>query len=231
MTFAIAARCPDSGKFGVAISTRPLAVGSRCPFLRPNLGAVVTMAFTDPRLGPFGLRLLGLGYSAPRVLDEIAASDPNIEYRQIAVIDRDGNAVARTGKRNRDWSGHFCADGMVAMGNALVSKRTASAMAESFRKTKGDELEARLMTALEAGRDAGGQHGGQHSAALVVYRLQEYPLVDLRVDEHDEPIGELRRIFDLYRPQIEYYETRPWQPEVIGSEDDWATRQKAMSRP
>src|SRR5262245_39666904 len=187
-TFAISARCPQTGKCGVAISTRPMAVGSRCPFIRPGLGVVVTMAFTDPRLGPLGLRLLGLGYSAPRVSDEIAASDPNIEYRQIAVIDRDGNAVAGTGKRNRDWSGHFVAAGMVAMGNALGSDRTASAMAETFHAPRGEELETRLMTALEAGRDAGGQHGGQHSAALVVYRLQEYPLVDLRVDEHAEPI-------------------------------------------
>jgi uncharacterized Ntn-hydrolase superfamily protein len=77
------------------------------------------------------------------------------------------------------------------------------------------------MSALEAGRDAGGQHGGQHSAALVLYRAHEYPLVDLRVDEHVEPIGELRRVFDLYRPQIEYYETRPWQPNALGVVEDW----------
>lgn len=230
-TFAISARCPDTGKYGVAISTRPIGVGSRCPFVKPGLGVVVTMAVTDPRLGPLGLRLLGLGYSASRVLDEIAASDPHIEYRQISVIDRDGNAVARTGGDNKDWSGHFCEPNMVAMGNGLISERTASAMAEAFRKTKGDDLEARLMSALEAGRDAGGQHGGQHSSALVVYRNQEYPLVDLRVDEHDEPIAELRRVFDLYRPQIEYYETRPWQPDALGIVEDWvAARAKSKGR-
>lgn len=229
-TFAISARCPDTGKVGVAISTRPLAVGSRCPFIKPGLGVVVTMAVTDPRLGPLGLRLLGLGYSASRVLDEIAISDPHIEFRQISVIDRDGNAVARTGGDNKDWSGHFCEPNMVAMGNGLISERTASAMAETFRKMKGDDLEARLMSALEAGRDAGGQHGGQHSSALVVYRNQEYPLVDLRVDEHDEPIAELRRIFDIYRPQIEYYETRPWQPDALGVVEDWViAREKSRA--
>ncbi|MGE0725980.1 MAG: DUF1028 domain-containing protein, partial [Alphaproteobacteria bacterium] len=153
----------------MAISTRPIGVGSRCPFVRPGVGVVVTMAVTDPRHGPLGLRLLETGYSAAKVLSEIAASDPHIEYRQISVIDRDGNAVARTGSDNHDWSGHFCEPNMVAMGNGLISERTASAMAETFRKTKGDDLEARLMSALEAGRDAGGQHGGQHSAALVVY--------------------------------------------------------------
>ena len=229
-TFAISARCPDTGKYGVAISTRPIGVGSRCPFIKPGLGVVVTMAVTDPRLGPLGLNLLGLGYSASRTLDEIAVSDPHIEHRQISVIDRDGNAVARTGAANHDWSGHFCEQNMVAMGNGLISERTASSMANVFRKTKGDDLESRLMLALEAGREAGGQHGGQHSSALVVYGMQIYPLVDLRVDEHVEPIAELRRVFDLYRPQIEYYETRPWQPTALGVVEDWVEARAAQRR-
>ncbi|MCC7276065.1 MAG: DUF1028 domain-containing protein, partial [Alphaproteobacteria bacterium] len=118
----------------------------------------------------------------------------------------------------------------VAMGNGLISERTASAMAATFRATAGDDLEARLMAALEAGRDAGGQHGGQHSAALVVYRSQPYPLVDLRVDEHAEPIGELRRVFDLYRQQIEYYDMRPWQPDALGVVEDWVAARAATRR-
>lgn len=228
-TFAISARCPETGKFGVAISTCPIAVGARCPFVRPGLGVVVTMAITDPRLGPLGLNLLELGYSASRALDEIAASDPHIEHRQISVIDRDGNAVARTGSANHDWSGHVTEHGMVSMGNGVISERTVTSMAESFRQTTSDDLEARLMSALEAGRDAGGQHGGQHSAALILYRSHEYPLVDLRVDEHEEPIGELRRIFDLYRPQIEYYETRPWQPTDLGTAEEWVDKHGGQS--
>ncbi|WP_281283047.1 DUF1028 domain-containing protein [Verticiella sediminum] len=223
-TFAISARCPETGKYGVAISTRPMCVGARCPFIVPGLGVVVTMAVTDPRLGPLGTRLLELGYSAQRVLDEIAASDPHIEHRQISVIDRDGNAVARTGAANKDWSGHFCEPDMVAMGNGLISERTASAMRDVYRAMAGQPVEARLMAALEAGRDAGGQHGGQHSAALLVYHAQPYALIDLRVDEHDEPIGELRRLFELYKPLVDYYETRPWQPHIIGSEAEWLAR-------
>jgi uncharacterized Ntn-hydrolase superfamily protein len=230
-TFAILARCPETDKLGVAISTRPMCVGARCPFVAPGVGITVTMAVTDPRLGPLGLSLLKLGYSAKRTLDEIAASDPHIEFRQIAVIDMDGNAVARTGAENKDWSGHFCEPNMVSMGNGLISERTASAMRDTFRAMKEDDLEARLMAALEAGRDAGGQHGGQHSANLIVYRKQQYPLVDLRVDEHEEPIGELRRLFDIYRPQIEYYETRPWQPDALGVVEDWvAAREAARQR-
>jgi uncharacterized Ntn-hydrolase superfamily protein len=229
MTFAISARCPDTGKFGVAISTRPMAVGSRCPFIAPGVGVVVTMAYTDPRLGLLGRRLLGLGYSAQKVLDEMASSDPNVEYRQLSVIDRDGNAVARTGKQNKDWSGSCIEQNLVAMGNGLVSERTASAMFDTYRRTSGAAFEERLMRALEAGRDAGGQHGGQHSANLIVYSKQEYALVDLRVDEHAEPIGELRRLHDLYAPQAVYYELRPWQPAVMGSEAEWAAAQAAKS--
>jgi uncharacterized Ntn-hydrolase superfamily protein len=227
MTFAISARCPETGKYGVAISTRPMAVGARCPFITPGLGVVVTMAVTDPRLGPLGLKLLGLGYSAQKVLDEIAASDPHVEYRQLSVIDRDGNAVARTGAQNKDWSGAFCEPGMVAMGNGLISERTASAMRDIYRAKQGQPIEERLMAALEAGRDAGGQHGGQHSANLIVYSKQEYPLVDLRVDEHEEPIGELRRLYGLYAPMAEYYELRPWQPGTLGSEAEWLAARAA----
>ncbi len=101
------ALCGGRGKFGVAISTRPMAVGTRCPFVKPGLGVVVTMAVTDPRLGPLGLRLLGLGYSAAKTLEEIAVSDPHIEHRQISVIDRDGNAVARTGRGQSRLVGPF----------------------------------------------------------------------------------------------------------------------------
>jgi uncharacterized Ntn-hydrolase superfamily protein len=207
-----------------------MAVGARCPFILPGVGVVVTMATTDPRLGPLGLRLLQLGYSAPRALAEIAASDPHVEYRQLSVIDRDGNAVARTGANNKNWSGAFIEPGLVAMGNGLVSEKTAAAMFETYRAKADQPLEERLMCALEAGRDAGGQHGGQHSANLIVYSKQEYALVDLRVDEHAEPIGELRRLHDLYAPFAEYYELRPWQPGALGGEDDWLARRRAVRK-
>ena len=226
MTFAISARCPETGKFGVAISTRPMAVGARCPFIAPGVGVVVTMAYTDPRLGLLGRRLLGLGYSAQKVLEEMASSDPNVEYRQLSVIDRDGNAVARTGKQNKDWSGAFVEPGLVAMGNGLVSERTASAMFDTYRRACDAAFEERLMRALEAGRDAGGQHGGQHSANLIVYSKQEYALVDLRVDEHAESDRRAAPApHDLYAPQASYYELRPWQPAAMGSEADWAAAQ------
>jgi uncharacterized Ntn-hydrolase superfamily protein len=215
---------------GVAISTKPLAVGARCPFVAPGLGIVVTMARTDPRLGPLGLNLLRLGYSARKVLDEIAASDPQIEWRQVCVIDRDGNAAARTGAKNTDWCGATVAHGLVAMGNNLISERTVSAMVQSWAASPDLDLEDRLLKALAAGRDAGGQHGGQHSAALVSYDREIYAYCDLRVDEHAEPIGELRRIYDLHRPLIPYYYARPAQSETIGREEDWLAREAGAGR-
>ncbi len=225
MTFAIAARCAETGRLGVAISTRAVAVSSRCPFIAPGLGLVVTMQRTDPRLGPLGLNLLRLGYSAQKVLDEIAASDPGIEHRQVCVIDRDGNAAARTGKNHRVWSGAFVENGMVAMGNNLTSEKTAADMRDAWHAAKGQQLEERLLTALEAGRNAGGQNGGQHSAGLHSYDREVYAYVDLRVDEHSEPVAELRRIYEVHKPLIPYYYGRPGQPDAFGREEEWLARQ------
>lgn len=226
MTFQIAGRCERTGRFGVAIATRPIAVGARCPFFAPGHGVVVTMAFTNPRLGPLGTNLLRLGYSAPKVLAEIAASDPYIEHRQLCVIDRDGNAVARTGAENKVWSGAFTARNVVAMGNNLTSEKTASVMFDLWSRSDGQPLEERLLAALEAGRDAGGQNGGQHSAALVVYGTEINAYIDLRVDEHDEPIGELRRVYEAFKPLVPYYYVRPGSdPAQLGREPEWLARQ------
>lgn len=225
MTFAIAARCVQTGRYGVAISTRSIAVSSRCPFIAPGLGLVVTMQRTDPRLGPLGLNLLRMGYSAQKVVDELASSDPGIEHRQICVIDRDGNAAARTGAKHRVWSGAFVEKNLVAMGNNLTSERTAADMHKAWHATEGKTLEERLLTALEAGRDAGGQNGGQHSAGLHSYDREIYAYVDLRVDEHEEPIAELRRIYEAQKALIPYYYGRPGAPDEYGREEEWLARQ------
>lgn len=226
MTFQIAARCATTGRFGVAISTRPMAVGARCPFFAPGEGVVVTMAATDPRLGPLGCTLLRMGYSARRVLDELAASDPYIEHRQLCVIDRDGLAVARTGAHNKDWSGAFTARDVVAMGNNLTGEATARALFAVWSDSAGERLEDRLMLALEAGRDAGGQHGGQQSAALIVWGREAHSYIDLRVDLHAEPIGELRRLHEAFRPVVAFYAARPAaDPAELGNELAWLARQ------
>jgi uncharacterized Ntn-hydrolase superfamily protein len=229
MTFAIAARCTNSGRLGVAISTRALGVTARCPFIAPGIGLVVTMARTDPRLGPLGVNLLKLGYSAQRTLDEITASDPHIEWRQSCVIDRDGNAVARTGQLNKVWSGATVERNLVCMGNNLRSEKTVGDMVRSWHNGASLPFAARLLAALEAGRDAGGQNGGQNSSGLVIYDREIYPYYDLRVDAHDEPVGELRRVFELYSPLADYYYGRPGAPEQFGREEEWLAKQGKSS--
>ena len=213
-TFSIVARCPRTGMLGIGTSTRSLAVGARVSHVRPRLGAVAIMAIADARLGYQALRLLKLGYRAQKVIDELVSSDLFAEYRQLAVIDNDGNAAARTGANNRDWAGHHIADGFITLGNVLLGEHVLAAMSEAYEADPDEDLEERLMRAIEAGRDAGGQHGGQNSAALYVYDTDEFARVDLRVDIHEEPVGELRRVFDAYRPYIPYYNLRQTDPRV-----------------
>lgn len=222
MTFSIIARCERTGMFGIGIATRPMAIGAKCPFLRAGIGGLVVQANGDPRLGPLGLKLLEMGYSAGKVLAEIASSDgaENMTWRQMAVVDKDGRTAVHTGSNNEAWAGHVVGKGFVAMGNRLTSERTATAMGEAYEKSGSEELAERLVRALEAGRDAGGQVAGQHSAALLVVNKKSYAWVDLRADEHDEPIGELRRLYQLYIPLIPYYDTRPSNPSMP-RDDDW----------
>ena len=222
MTFSIVARCPRTGMNGVAIATRPMAIGAKCPFSRPGIGALVVQANGDPRLGPLGLKLLEMGYSAPKVLKELIDSDgpENIEWRQIAVVDKDGRAAAHTGTHNEDWKGHVIRPNAVALGNRLTSERTATAMMDAFEASEALELADRLLRALEAGRDAGGQIASQFSAALLVHHRKSYAWVDLRADEHNEPIAELRRLYTLYVPLMSYYDQRPTNPSMP-RDDDW----------
>jgi uncharacterized Ntn-hydrolase superfamily protein len=207
-TFTVIGRCRRTGRLGIGTATRSLAVGARVPHVRARLGAVAIMAIADARLGQMALRLLEAGSKAPAVVEELVRSDPYAEYRQLGVIDADGFAAARTGAMNRDWAGHRVGESHIVLGNVLVGPHVLDAMERAFTADPGEDLEERLLRGIEAGRDAGGQHGGQQSAALLVYEDQRFAHVDLRVDVHPEPIGELRRVFDAYRPAIPYYNLR-----------------------
>jgi uncharacterized Ntn-hydrolase superfamily protein len=223
-TFTILGRCARTGALGVATATNEMAVGSRVPHVMTDVGAVATQALTDPRHGFRGLELLGKGLSPADVLARLVESDPHIEARQIAVVDAQGRTAVRTGSGNSDWKGHHEGDGFVAMGNRLTSAKTVAAMVDSFTGSADQSLEARLMLAIEAGRDAGGQHGGQRSAAIKVCDELEYPIVDLRADDYDDPIAELRRLFDAYAPRIPYYRVRAADP-TIGPFYLWKEKQ------
>ena len=220
-TFTAIGRCPKTGSLGIAVTTSEIGTGGRVPSIKAGVGAIATQASTDPRLGPLGIKLLELGYPSQRVIAELEQSDPFIENRQLGIIDRWGHTTVRTGSKNRDWAGHVTGAGWITMGNYLVGAHVVEAMADAMNNSVDEELSERLIRSIEAGTAAGGQPNGQRSAAILVYENDVYPLVTLRVDDHETPMAELRRIWDAFRPLMPFYRERPDNP-TIGSVHDWA---------
>jgi uncharacterized Ntn-hydrolase superfamily protein len=211
MTYSIAARCPNSGAFGVAITSSSICVASRCAWVSP-LGAVTTQNVTDPALGPAGLGLLRHGLGAPAVLQLLLAGTPEPAWRQVGVIDRYGRHALHSGEQALTIAAVAGGDGCLALGNMLASPEVPARMLEGYAKAADASFPERLLRGLEAGLDAGGETGDEHSAGLHVAEIYDWPVVDLRVDWHEEPIAELRRIWQLYAPQREAYETRARTP-------------------
>src|SRR5438105_1928762 len=149
-TFSLIGRCERTGMFGIAIATSEMAVGSRCIHVAPGIGAIVTQASTNPRLGHLGLNLLRAGYSAPRVLEEIAASDQFVERRQLGCLDVSGLAAARTGAENKPWAGHRVDRDVVVAANMVVGAPVTDSMFGAFQKSVDLPLWERLLGALEA---------------------------------------------------------------------------------
>lgn len=201
-TFSIVAYDATSGMLGVAISTRVPAVGAVCPFARAGVGAISTQARTNPLLGIDGLDLLEQGYSAEEVLEKLLDADPDPEMRQIIAVDREGRSAAHTGSETDPWQGHRTGDGYAVAGNMLVGEETITAMAEAFEASADEPLSERLLQALESGQSAGGDKRGRQSAALYVVRSEPYPYLDLRVDEHPDPVAELRRVHEVAKREL-----------------------------
>jgi uncharacterized Ntn-hydrolase superfamily protein len=217
MTFTIVARCPRTGQMGIGIATYSICVGLYCNGLRGNVGATITQAFVNQGNNTFALRLLAEGFTPARVLDELAANDPDFAYRQIAVIDREGRAVGHSGPKTRGYSGHKLGDGYVAMGNVLAGQHVVEAIASGYEAAADESFERRLLRAIEAGRDAGGQVGNdgrltERSAAVIVHGDYDHAELDLRVDLHDKAIDELRRSFEEYELYRGYYRDRGKNP-------------------
>lgn len=211
----------------MAISTGEMAVGSRCIHVAPNVGAVISQAASNPRLGHLGLGLLRQGYPAARVVDELATSDGFVERRQLGCVDVSGGAAARTGAANRPWAGHRATTNVVAAANAVVAPAVVEAMFEAFQASDDRPLWERLLCALEAGKAAGGEPDGEKSAGLYVVDREPFAAVDLRVDLHPEPVAELRRLADQYFPLIPYYRLRPLDPTVPSAAEWLASRERS----
>lgn len=201
-TFSISARCARTGQLGVTVSTKVPAVGGICPFIEPGVGAVSTQAWVNPYLGPRILRELRSGRSAQEALDRVMGEEIDAEIRQVGVVDGRGGSAAYTGSATDAWTGHRSGTDYSIQGNMLVSEETVAAMERAFLSSSAETLAERLMRALEAGQQAGGDRRGRQSAALKVYGTEDYPIVDLRADEHAEPVGELRRILEIAKREL-----------------------------
>src|SRR5690625_180646 len=194
MTFSITARCAETNQLGIAISTRLPAVGALCPYAKARCGAISTQSFINPYIGINGLVYLEEGLGAEAVLEKVLAEDPDPEKRQVAIVDADGRSAAFTGEECDGWHGHLTGEDYAVAGNMLVGEETIIEMEKIFKSTEGRPLSERLLAALEAGQAAGGDKRGRQSAALLVAGKEEYPLFDVRVDDHHDPVAELRRI-------------------------------------
>lgn len=199
------ARCPKTLALGVCVSTAAPAVGSRVPHVEARVGAIATQAETNILYGINGLKLLKMGFSPQTALETMLKEDPDRESRQVIIIDKEGRSAAFTGRKTVNWKGHFIGKDYVVAGNMLVGNSVVDAMAEAFESSEG-VLSERLMRALEAGQKAGGDKRGKTSAALLVAQKEQggtHPLLDLRVDEHRDPVRELRRVFEIYKESKE----------------------------
>jgi uncharacterized Ntn-hydrolase superfamily protein len=204
-TYSIAACDLEQGQWGVAVQSKFLAVGSIVPWAEPHVGAVATQAYANPRYGPEGLAHLREGLTAEQVVERLTAADEGREHRQLGVVDRDGDSASFTGRECTEWAGGRTGRCYAAQGNILVSRETVDALADTFEENAGKPLAERLLDCLDAAQAAGGDRRGQQSASLLVvekdggYAGLSDSLVDLRVDDHDGPLEELRRLYELHQ--------------------------------
>jgi uncharacterized Ntn-hydrolase superfamily protein len=203
-TYSIVACDLGAGQWGVATQSKFLAVGSVVPWAAPGVGAVATQAYANPRYGPDGLQLLGEGLAAAEVIARLTDADEGRADRQLGVVDARGVGATYTGADCMEWAGGLAGPGFAAQGNILVGEETVAALATTFTATDGQPLAARLLECLAAAQAAGGDRRGQQSAALLVvekdggYAGLSDSLVDLRVDDHEQPVTELARLYAMH---------------------------------
>jgi uncharacterized Ntn-hydrolase superfamily protein len=230
-TFSITARCPRTGMLGIAVATKLPAVGALCPHVRAGVGAIASQSLVNPFLGLRGLELLDQGLQAETVLERVLADDAGRDLRQVAVVDRHGGAAVFTGAKCEGWHGHRTGSGYVAVGNFLAGEDVVASMADAFESSEQHVLPDRLVRALEAGQAAGGDKRGKQSAALRVDWREEYPYVDLRVDDAPDPVAELRRLYGVFVGQLQpFLEMLPTRANPAGVADLEEIRAMARRR-
>lgn len=201
-TYSIVGRCPRSGEVGAAVASAVPAVGTICLYLLPGVGAVSTQSWTNPYLATAVLNHLQAGLSAEDALALVLKDDPASDLRQVGAVSLTGKPIAWTGQGCTSWCGQCIGTDYAAQGNMLTGPEVIAAMGEAFEQATTEPLDERLMRALEAAQRAGGDKRGRQSAALKVMNQEVYGRMDSRVDEHVNPIGELRRVLDIARHQL-----------------------------
>ena len=218
MTFSITGHCRNTGMFGVAITTSSISVGSRCPHARAGVGAVATQNITDPHLATLVLNQMEGGLSAQEAINRVTTNQDFIDYRQLTAIDQSGSTAHFTGVHILGTHAIHEAVDCVAAGNLLLSSIVPKAMTAGFNLNPEAHLAERLILGLEAGITAGGETGPVHSAALIVADKMPFYLVDLRVDwDEKNPVGQLRKHWQAYAPQMQDYLNRAINPNAAPS--------------
>jgi uncharacterized Ntn-hydrolase superfamily protein len=199
MTWSIIARDESTGQFGIAVATRFFAVGARVPYIAAGLGAIATQALVNPYYGIDGLRLLCDGRTPQDIIETLIAADSGRASRQLHVMDAGGRIACHTGSECVDWCGHVEGDGFSIAGNMLAGARVLDDTARTYVENKAQPFAPRLVAAMHAGEAAGGDKRGRQSAALLVYGDDEWSMLDLRVDDHADPLAELDRLEQVSR--------------------------------
>lgn len=204
MTWSIVARDPATGEVGIAVATCAFAVGARVPHVETGVGAVASQAFVNPYYGPRGLALMRAGASAEDAVRILTAADAGRDQRQLHAMDAEGRLAAYTGAGCVPWCGHLVRGGFSVAGNMLAGEAVITETARAFEAAPGP-LAPRLLAALRAGEAAGGDKRGRQSAALLVHDAEAYPLIDVRVDDHADPLAELARLLAVNGERHAHY--------------------------
>ena len=219
MSYSIVARCARSGRLGIGIASYTMAVGAYCDgAVRPNVGVTITQDIPFQRNNRLAINALAQGATPALALETLRQNDEHFEYRQIAIVDREGVALAHTGAKVPGAKGQRVGSGFAVLGSGLSSEKVLDAMVARFESTAALDLDERLLNALEAGRDAGGLRGAkgpmpERAVAVIVWHRQDYSELDLRVDlKEDGAIAALRAMYADYKPTAEYYEERARHP-------------------
>jgi len=194
MTWSIIARDELSGQFGIAVATRFFAVGARVPHIAPHIGAIATQALVNPYYGIDGLKLLREGRQPREVVQTLIAADPGRDSRQLHILDAGGRIAAHTGRDCIEWCGHIERDGFSVAGNMLAGPEVLEDTAQAYIAAANLPFPQRLIAAMRSGEAAGGDKRGKQSAALLIYADEEWSALDLRVDDHSDPLSELERL-------------------------------------